>query len=241
MTLRLLICFSLCLAGAAMGQSVVSGEIRLSDSREPAVRKGRDYSGVVVWLEPLQQVDARWRMPSAEPARMEQRDKTFVPHVLAVQAGTPVYFPNLDPIFHSAFSNFSGQIFDLGLYAPGTGKTVVFQRTGIVHIFCNIHPTMSAIIAVLRYPWFAVTDARGAWRIPDVPPGEYRLRYFHERALERTLEALSRVVTVGPENVTMAVVTISETGYVESPHKNKYGHDYPNESHDHAGYVGGNR
>ena len=71
---------------------------------------------------------------------MEQKNKQFDPHVLAIQAGAAVSFPNLDPIFHSAFSNFSGQIFDLGLYAPGTSRNIVFRRTGVVRVFCNIHP-----------------------------------------------------------------------------------------------------
>src|SRR5512143_1143932 len=89
----------------------VTGTVRLSDSMLPDVRKGRDFSGVVVWLAPLRPVDPPAASVRRQPARMEQKDKQFVPHMLAIQAGTAVSFPNLDPIFHSAFSNFSGQIF----------------------------------------------------------------------------------------------------------------------------------
>jgi len=234
------ICFSLLLAPAAAA-AVVSGSVRLSDSRVPAVHSGKDYSGVIVWLEPVHPVDAPAAAARPATARMEQRYKRFIPHVLAIQAGSQVYFPNLDPIFHSAFSNFSGQLFDLGLYAPGTGRTITFNRTGIVRVFCNIHPTMSAVIMVLRDPWFAVTDARGAFRIPDVPPGEYRLRIFHERAAEKTLLALGRTVAVPPEDLALPVIRVSESGFVEGPHKNKYGHDYPPDSQDHSDYHGGGR
>ena len=86
----------------------------------PAVRKHKDYSGVVLWLEPVG--------PRAPPARrpkhvqMKQKDKRFMPHVLAIPVGSTVDFPNLDPIFHNAFSNFSGQPFDVGLYPPGTSQ-----------------------------------------------------------------------------------------------------------------------
>ena len=50
---------------------------------------------------------------------MKQKDRHFTPHVLAIPVGSTVDFPNLDPIFHNAFSNFSGQPFDIGLYRPG--------------------------------------------------------------------------------------------------------------------------
>src|SRR5208283_2463316 len=129
-------------------------------------------------------------------ARVIQKDKLFDPHVLAIQVGTQVAFPNLDPIYHSAFSTFSGQIFDLGLYPPGTSRTVAFRHAGIVRVFCNIHPTMSAVIVVLKDPWFAVSDATGAFSIPNVPAGEYRMHVFHERASQKTLDALVRRIAV---------------------------------------------
>jgi plastocyanin len=225
MTWHWRIFFSLALVWPAAAASV-SGVVRLVDSRDPAVRKHRDYSGVVVWLEPLGSPDSSFTA-HPRPARMEQKDKRFQPHVLAIEAGAQVSFPNFDPIFHSAFSNFSGQIFDLGLYAPGTSRTVTFTRTGIVRVFCNIHPTMSAVIVVLKYPWFAVSNAAGAFAIHDVPEGDYRLHLYHERTASKTLQALERTVTVSARGVALPSISISETGYVETPHKNKYGHDYP--------------
>jgi plastocyanin len=229
------ICFSLLLLWPAEAASV-SGNVRLSDSTIPAIRKGRDYSGAVVWLEPVHPPTGAPPSVGRPSARMEQKDKQFIPHVLAILAGTDVNFPNLDPIYHSAFSNFSGQVFDLGLYPPGTSRSVKFDRTGVVRIFCNIHSTMSAVIVVLKYPWFAVTDVSGAFTIPDVPPGDYQLRAFHERATQRTLEALQREVTVSSEERVLPLLTISETGYLEEPHKNKYGLDYPTAPDAERGY-----
>jgi plastocyanin len=219
------ISFSLLLGWPAAG-ATVSGSVRLEDSRIPAVRKRQDYSGVVVWLEPVHP-DPAAAAPAEPKARMEQKNKQFGPHVLAIQAGTSVTFPNLDPIFHSAFSNFSGQVFDLGLYPPGSSRNVTFTRVGVVRIFCNIHPSMSAIIVVLRYPWFATSDGMGAFAIPGVPPGEYTVHVFHERAPAKTLDALQRRIAVADSNVNLPPMAISETGYLEAPHKNKYGQDYP--------------
>lgn len=217
------ICFSLIAVWPALSASV-SGTVRLADSLDPAVRRRQDYSGVVVWLEPARPID--WKSPS-RTARMEQKGKRFIPHVLAIQVGTAVDFPNLDPIFHSAFSNFSGQIFDLGLYPPGRSRVTTFTRPGVVRVFCNIHPTMSAVIVVLKSPWFAVSNSAGAFSISGVPAGEYRLSVFHERASEKILHSLERRVMVGRENLVLPPITISETDFVQAPHKNKYGQDYP--------------
>ena len=216
------ICFSAALAANALA-ATVTGAVRLVDSQDAKVRRKGDFSGVVVWLEsagppPLE----------AKPRRVQviQKDKRFAPHIAAIPVGSTVDFPNLDPIFHNAFSNFSGQPFDVGLYAPGTSQRVQFVREGVVRVFCNIHPTMSAVIVVLNSPWFSVTNAAGEFSI-SAPPGDYRLKFFHERAQADVLTALERSVTVGSDDVALGVVAISEAGYLVPPHKNKYGKDYP--------------
>jgi plastocyanin len=235
MIFRSLICFSLLALELA---AAVTGSVQITNQQSVAARKRKDYSGVVVWLEPL---DARVRVslqPPEQHAQMIQKDKKFVPHVLAVPVGTPVDFPNFDPIFHNAFSKFSGQQFDVGLYPPGTSKTVPFMRPGIVRVFCNIHQTMSAVIVVLRTPWFAVSDPRGAFQMNGVPPGEYRLHVFYERAPAEELRGMERKVTVETAGLELPPIVISEAGYLPAPHKNKYGEDYPPEADDHTFYPG---
>lgn len=203
--------------------ATVTGTVELRDSRDAAVRKHKDFSGVVISLDPL---DGGAVPKKPGRARMVQKDKTFTPHVLAIQVGTMVEFPNFDPIFHNAFSNYDGQLFDVGLYPPGSTRVVHFTREGIVRIFCNIHSTMSAVILVLRTPYFATTLRDGSYQIADVPPGDYRMRVFHERATASTLAALEKRVTVDEEPLQLPPITISESGYLPIPHKNKYGRDY---------------
>jgi plastocyanin len=219
MTWRWAICFS---CAAAAWAATISGKVELAGSKLAAGHE-KDDSGVVVWLDP-----ANGAAPQTPPASasIAHRKKTFVPHVVAVRTGSKVTFPNLDPFFHNAFSNYSGQTFDIGLHPPGSTRQVTFTRPGIVRIFCNIHPTMSAVIVVLNSPWFAVTDASGAFRI-EAPPGEYRLQVFHERAQPEVLAALEQRVTAGTEAVALGTITISEEGYVVPPHRNKFGKDYP--------------
>ena len=226
MTSRWLTCSSLAVVLVLpLAAASVTGRIELRDSQDRAVQKKRDYSGVVVWLEPLNRTVAPRAL--SRPARMDQKDKTFVPHILAIPTGANVEFPNSDPIFHNAFSNYDGQVFDIGLYPPGTSRTVRFSRPGVVRVFCNIHAAMSAVIVVLSTPYYATTAAGGTFDLGDVPAGEYQLRLFHERALPATLEALERRVTIGLEPVALAPMTVSEGGYLAIPHQNKFGKHYP--------------
>lgn len=235
---QLRICFSGALlwaiaSGALAG--TVSGRVELVSSHDPNVRKHTDYSGVVVWLESTSNIPL---LPAgAVHAQMIQKDKTFLPHVLAITKGTIVDFPNFDPIFHNAFSNYNGQVFDIGLYAPGATKSIPFRREGVVRVFCNIHPSMSAVIVVLRSPYFAVSAKNGSFQITGVPAGSYHLRVFHERATEQTLSDVTRPIDVMDGPVQLATIQVSESGYLELPHKNKFGKDYPPVS-DSGGYLG---
>src|SRR5207249_4310008 len=126
--------------------------------------------------------------------------------------------------------------FDVGLYPPGTTRAVHFTREGVVRVFCNIHSSMSAVIVVLATPYFDTTDTSGAFEIPNVPVGEYELHVFHERATDATLAQLERRVSVSESNINLPVISISESGYLPIPHKNKYGRDYRPEGDDHTIY-----
>jgi len=239
MTLLLRIFSSLvvCAAASALSAASVGGRIELIGAGDGAAHSADDFSGVVVWLEPVSGTPEPLAA-GVPPATLLQRDKRFTPHVLAIQLGTAVNFPNEDPIFHNAFSSFDGQIFDIGLYPPGTSREIEFKRPGIVRVFCNIHPMMSAVIAVVPTPWFATSDQRGAFQITDVRPGRYRLKVFHERALPETLSDLEQDVEIEASGADLGVLHISESGYVPVPHKNKYGQDYPPQMEEHLLYPG---
>jgi plastocyanin len=219
---------------AAIHAATISGTIELRDSREASVSKRKDFSGVVISAE---RVNAPSAVPPSGHAVMLQKNKMFSPHILAVTINTAVDFPNADPIFHNAFSSYDGQIFDVGLYPPGTSKSVRFSRPGVVRVFCNIHPAMSAIILVLNTTWFTQTGKDGSFRM-DVPPGEYQLSIFHERATEQTLAGLARRIVVTDEPVRILPISVSEAGWLLAAHKNKYGKDYTPPPDDRVFYPG---
>lgn len=125
---------------------------------------------------------------SQEPAVMDQKQLRFVPHVLPIQVGTTVEFPNSDPVSHNVFSISDAKRFNLGLYPRGTIRRLTFDKPGVVELLCNVHLEMSAYIVVLKNPYFARTGSEGRFRLADVPVGRHRLRCWHERLLAQEQE-----------------------------------------------------
>ena len=155
-----------------------------------------EMSRVVVYLETA---PAAAIAPPAEPYRMEQVGLTFEPHVLPIVRGSTVEFPNRDVVFHNVFSLSKAQSFDLGRYPSGSSRSVRFAKPGIVKVFCHIHSDMSAIIVVLDNPYFATPDRDGRFSIRGIPPGDYRVVPWHERA-----RAAARSIRVDVGQVTRA-------------------------------------
>ena len=138
----------------------------------------------LIWLEPLSA-----RVPRLTPGSFQitTRGKTLVPHVLAIPAGSTVVFPNDDPISHNLFSLSSSNPFDLGLYRKGAGKSQKFDTPGVVNVYCNVHPNMSAVVHVLATPYFGFADANGSFSVSNVPAGKYRLVAWNEQGGEAEL------------------------------------------------------
>jgi plastocyanin len=176
----------------------------------------------VVYAESL---DSR---QSPQPGRYSllQRNKTFIPHVLAIPAGSTVNFPNNDLIFHNVFSLSRPKPFDLGLYRSGSSKSQLFSAAATYRVFCNIHPQMTAIILVLPTSFITEVDTSGAYRL-DLPTGRWRVTAWSERSQPVTTEI--RVASTG---ATSLELTLDESQFVELRHRNKFGQDYPKSAYD---------
>src|SRR5688572_7742174 len=164
----------------------------VADLGSPGPRDLPDTRRAVVYLETAPAGAFEDREPRR--MRMDQRNETFVPHVLAVDTGTLVDFPNNDSIYHNVFSLSKPKRFDLGRYAKGKSRAVRFDRPGIVRVFCEIHSHMSAFVLVFSHPYYAPTDSDGRYRIDNIPPGTYTVSAWHEGAARDT-----RTITIPPQ------------------------------------------
>ncbi len=140
-----------------------------------------EMGNAVVYVEsvPADAAPARPREPATV---VRQENLTFVPHVTAVVRGESVAFENADPLFHNVFSLSKVATFDLGRYPSGKSKSVRFEERGVAKVFCHIHADMSAVVLVLDNPFFATPDREGRFALDPLPPGEYRVTAWHERA-----------------------------------------------------------
>jgi plastocyanin len=160
----------------------------VADLGMPMAHGATDRRRSVVYLDPAPQPAFESR--EDRRARMDQRDETFMPHVLAIVVGTTVDFPNNDQTFHNVFSLSKEQPFDLGRYAAGRSKSVRFDRPGIIRVFCDIHSHMSAFILVFSHRYFSVTDDSGRFRIDHVPPGSYNVVAWNDSTTEEARRAV---------------------------------------------------
>lgn len=117
--------------------------------------------------------------PARRTAVMDQKNRTFVPHVLPVQVGTAVEFPNSDDVRHQVYSFSEAKKFQLPLYTGTPASPIVFDKAGVVSLGCNIHDRMNAYIVVVDTPYFAVTGRDGRVALPNLGPGRYVVRLWH--------------------------------------------------------------
>jgi hypothetical protein len=120
---------------------------------------------------------------------MDQQANTFVPHILVVQKGTSVGFPNHDSVSHHVYSFSPAKTFELGLYKGNTPAPVIFEQPGLVVLGCNIHDGMLGYILVVDTPYFAMTDERGGVTFDRLPEGEYTVNVWTPRARPNQLPA----------------------------------------------------
>lgn len=200
-------------AGEA-GAVTVNGKVMFLNRRgqQPVVNE------TLVWLEPLGRAP---RKPAA-PFTMTTRSKTFLPHVLAVPAGSTVSFPNEDPIAHNLFSLTPGNTFDLGLYRRGAGKSQKFDTPGVVNVYCNVHPNMSAVVHVMTTPYYGFSDENGNYSF-EVPAGRYRLTAWNEQggSVTSEIEVKTDRTVAGS-----TLLTIDGRNFRNTQHKNKFGKAY---------------
>ena len=205
----LLLCLALALAALASTTAAIAGQITGVVKPQGL----RSPQNILVYLARAPRVKL-----DLSRARfvMDQRNLSFIPHILPVPVGARVSFPNNDKVNHNVFSLSLARKFNLGSYPPGSAKTVTFDRPGVVELRCDVHQDMRAYILVLKSPYYAVTDAQGRFTIPDpkflagqglgpvpeLPAGKYLVKTWHEKL--RGARALVEVPARGTANITLS-------------------------------------
>ena len=181
---------------------------------------GRPIEDVAVYATPAHLVDqgaagAATHAGAVPKAAMDQEHMQFVPHLLVVQTGTEVSFPNGDEVSHHVYSFSEAKRFELALYKGDAAPPQLFDRPGVVVLGCNIHDGMLGYIVVVDTPHFAKTDEQGVALIDDVPSGDYVLAAWTPRARPTALPPTQQL-TVGQESV---AVEIRITGRLSPAHE----------------------
>lgn len=133
-------------------------------------------------------------VPPLGPATLTQEGCRYAPHVLGVQAGQPLAIINQDPMLHNIQAlPFANQGFNFGQSMQGQVETKTFKTPEIVHVKCDVHPWMSAWVAVTDHPYYAVTNEAGLYVLSELPTGRYTIEVWQEscEAVVRDVEVLA--------------------------------------------------
>lgn len=161
----------------------VAVEIRINDPQS------RSVADVAVYLLPaggLPAVGATGAASTPGTATMDQRDREFVPHILIVEKGTEVQFPNSDNVSHHVYSFSQPNNFEIPLYKGQAQESIRFEHTGLATLGCNIHDRMLGYILVVDSPYFGLTDRQGVTVIEGVSPGTYQVTVWSPRMSKRS-------------------------------------------------------
>jgi plastocyanin len=185
------------------GQAVVEGKVVLPPADPPSSPPPR-YAGQIGEIaqpdSPVAVVYLEGKFPSlitnspAMTKELWQRGMQFRPAVLPVRVGTAVSFPNGDEFYHNVFSYSKPKRFDLGRYRKDDKPPVqVFDKPGLVKLYCEIHQHMRGYILVLDTPYFVCTT-NGSYRLDNLPVGKFLLKAWlsekrvYEQPVELTLD-----------------------------------------------------
>lgn len=156
--------------------------------------KGNPVNQAVVYLEPA--IAQEFPTPT-DISIMDQISSQFVPHILAVQSGTKVSFPNSDSIKHHVYSFSKPKTFELQLYKGLKAEPLTFGSKGEVELGCNVHDWMLGYIFVVDTPYFKQTDQTGTASL-EVPKGDYHVKIWHPR-IQDASESLQKSLSVTQE------------------------------------------
>jgi plastocyanin len=145
----------------------------------------------------------------ASPVILDQKGCTYTPRVLGIRAGQPLEVRNSDATLHNVHAlPMSNQDFNHGLAFKDTKLTQTFTVPEVMVRFkCDVHPWMFSFVGVVAHPFYAVTNASGAFEIQGLPPGTYVIEAWHEKFGRKT--ATVKIDPKGTQTVTFAYAPVT--------------------------------
>lgn len=124
---------------------------------------------------------------SADKPEVDQHGCVYVPHVVLSPAGAELQIKNSDGILHNIHT-YSTKNAPINRAQPKFKKVMgeTFKEPETVKMTCDAHGWMTGWLIVTDHPYYAVTDDSGAFKLTDVPAGDYELKVWHERLGEST-------------------------------------------------------
>ena len=143
------------------------------------------------------------RVPQRE-VRVVNEKCAFVPRVQVATTKATMKTSSKDPVLHTTTVQLADgrQLFNLALPFPNLELAKPLDGSGPLRVGCSTHQWMRGWVYVTD-DVAAVTGPDGTFTIPDVPPGTYRLRVWHE-----ALKGEERSVTIAAGATATANVVV---------------------------------
>lgn len=151
-------------------------------------------------------------------AVMDQIDKQFVPHVLVVNKGQEVRFPNSDNIRHHIYSFSKVKPFEFRMFKGGESKSIQFDQSGVAVLGCNIHDQMVGYIYIAENEITAITNEDGQVSINTQAT---QAKVWHERLSANHIERQD--ITLSPAVQSTQSFTINLLPKKQTQTKRKFG------------------
>jgi plastocyanin len=158
----------------------VASPVAAGDLHGKATCKGvRDCADAVVYVAAI---SGKTFPAPKEHAKIDQRNLVFTPRVLPVVVGTTVDFLNSDAVLHNVFTpDACADKFNLGTWPQGETKSYTFKKECAAVLLCKVHAEMEAYVVAVPTTYFAMAQADGTYRIPDLPDGSYTVKVWHPK------------------------------------------------------------
>ncbi len=140
---------------------------------------------VAIWLESKEAVPVHpdYSTAATKPVTMDNIGCRFEPHMLQLRTGQILQLKNSDSVAHNAavYVRRSTPFSEVIPQNKPLEKKFTKAETLPTRVDCSIHAWMKAWLIISDHPYVAITDADGNFELKNVPVGEWKFRFWHER------------------------------------------------------------